>query len=166
MNNNKSFDVIIVGLGPIGAVLANLLGRLSLSVLVLEKNKKIHPSPRAIHFDGEVMRIFQNAGLAEEVAKIARPSQKGMHFLGANGELLLVRKGKVGLGDQGWENSWYFFQPDLERVLQNALKRYSNVVIRKNETLEKIDHRKACVQVMTLRGRQKTKNNSTKVKMS
>ena len=49
------FDIIIVGLGPVGALLANLLGKFNFSVLVLEQKKEIHPSPRAIHFDGEVI---------------------------------------------------------------------------------------------------------------
>ena len=45
------------GLGPTGATLANLLGAAGLSVLVLEKEGGIFPLPRAIHFDGEVLRI-------------------------------------------------------------------------------------------------------------
>ena len=46
------FDVAIVGYGPTGATLANLLGSAGLSVLVIEKEADIVPLPRAIHFDG------------------------------------------------------------------------------------------------------------------
>ena len=57
-------DVAIVGLGPVGALLANFLGQAGLSVVVLERDVDIHPLPRAVHFDGETMRIFQAAAQA------------------------------------------------------------------------------------------------------
>ena len=59
----ETFDVAIVGLGPAGASLANLLGQAGLSVVVFEREAAIYPLPRAIHFDGEVMRIFHGMGL-------------------------------------------------------------------------------------------------------
>ena len=54
-------DVAIVGFGPVGALLANLLGQAGLAVVVLERDAGLHPLPRAVHFDGEVMRAFQAA---------------------------------------------------------------------------------------------------------
>ena len=141
------FDIIIVGLGPVGALLANLLGKFNFNVLVLEQKKEIHPSPRAIHFDGEVMRIFQNAGLASEVKKIARPSHKGMHFIGSKNETLFVRKGVDGLGDQCWENSWYFFQPDLEKVLRGGITRYPNINVKLGEMVSDIDNQGSTISV-------------------
>ena len=42
MQENRKFDLIIVGLGPVGAVVANLLAQLNISILVIEKNKYIH----------------------------------------------------------------------------------------------------------------------------
>ena len=149
MSYNNSFDVIIVGLGPVGSMLANLLGKFNLKILVLEKKKEIHPLPRAIHFDGEVMRIFQNAGLSTEIKKIARASHKGMHFLGPDNKTLMVRKGFKGIGDQGWENNWYFFQPDLEKILRKGLQRFSNVTIRLGEEVTDIANNKLSTQVTT-----------------
>ena len=64
------------------------------------------------------MRVVQNAGLASKIRSIARSTHKGMQFVGKNNETLLVRKGLEGVGDQGWENNWYFFQPDLEKTLR------------------------------------------------
>ena len=52
-------DVAIVGCGPVGALLANLLGQAGLAVDIYDREREIHPLPRAVHFDGEVMRIFQ-----------------------------------------------------------------------------------------------------------
>ena len=124
------FDVAIVGLGPTGATLANLLGAAGLSVLVLDKETGVFPLPRAIHFDGEVLRILQNAGLRDEVLAIARPGTQGMHFVNAAGETLLVRGGTAALGPHGGANNYYFHQPELEAVLRAALPRYPKVQVR------------------------------------
>lgn len=121
------FDVAIVGLGPVGALLANLLGQAGLAVALLERDTGIHSLPRAVHFDGEVMRIFQSAGLAEQIAAAARPSSKGMHFLAADGRTLMIRRGREGPGPQGWASNWYFHQPLLERVLREGLGRFPNI---------------------------------------
>ena len=48
---NHVWDVAIVGCGPAGATLANLLGQYGLSVLMLEREAEIYPLPRAIHLD-------------------------------------------------------------------------------------------------------------------
>ena len=57
------YDVIIVGLGPTGGTLANLLGLNGLSVLILEKESAIYNLPRAVHFDDEIMRVFNSIGI-------------------------------------------------------------------------------------------------------
>jgi len=120
-------DVAILGYGPVGALLANLLGLAGLSVAVYERDTAIHPLPRAVHFDGEVMRIFQSAGLAEHIALAARPSSQGMHFVNAEGQTLIVRRGIDGPGPQGWPNNWYFHQPMLEQILREGVGRFPHV---------------------------------------
>ena len=57
------YDVAIIGYGPVGATLANQLGQAGWRVAVIERETQIHPLPRAIHFDGEVMRVFQGIGV-------------------------------------------------------------------------------------------------------
>jgi 3-(3-hydroxy-phenyl)propionate hydroxylase len=122
-------DVAILGYGPVGALLANLLGQAGLSVAVYERETAIYPLPRAVHFDGEVMRIFQSAGLAEHIALATRPSSQGMHFINAAGQSLIVRRGIDGPGPQGWPNNWYFHQPLLEQVLREGAGRFPHVEV-------------------------------------
>ena len=55
--NNLDFDVVIVGLGPTGGTLANLLAMNNVSVLILEKEANIYNLPRAVHFDGKGNRV-------------------------------------------------------------------------------------------------------------
>lgn len=133
------FDVAVVGCGPVGALLANLLGQAGLSVVVLERDRDIHALPRAVHFDGEVMRIFQRVGLAEAIAGIARPSNKGMHFLNADGDTLLVRRGIDGPGPHGWTNNWYAHQPHLDAALQRGLARYPELALRVGCDVDRVD---------------------------
>ena len=121
------YDVAVVGCGPVGALLANFLGAAGLSVLVLERDLAIHDLPRAVHFDGEVMRVFQSAGLAREVQAVARPTSSGMQFVNADGDTLMVRRGVDGVGPHGWANNWYFHQPALDAVLRRGLERFEQV---------------------------------------
>jgi 3-(3-hydroxy-phenyl)propionate hydroxylase len=120
-------DVAILGLGPVGATLANQLGAAGLDVVVIERESAIFPLPRAIHFDGETMRVFQSLGLRAEVEAISRPGLKGMHFVNADDRVLMIRGGSVAEGPQGCANNHYFHQPELEAVLRAALARYPNV---------------------------------------
>ncbi|CAN5674552.1 bifunctional 3-(3-hydroxy-phenyl)propionate/3-hydroxycinnamic acid hydroxylase [soil metagenome] len=122
-------DVAILGCGPVGALLANLLGQAGLSVAVYERDTAIYPLPRAVHFDGEVMRIFQSVGLADRIAAAARPSSQGMHFVSAEGRTLMVRRGIDGPGPHGWPNNWYFHQPALEQILREGVARFTNVTV-------------------------------------
>ena len=143
-------DVAIIGFGPAGATLANLLGQAGLSVVVLEKESAIYPLPRAIHFDGEVMRIFQSIGLRHEVEGISRAGLQGMHFVNAAGETLLIRGGTSALGPHGCASNYYFHQPALENVLREGVTRFDNVRVLLQHTVEGIqtfdDHASLQVQ--------------------
>ena len=63
--STQDFDVVIIGLGPAGGTLANLLAMNNLSILVLEKEESIYNLPRAVHFDDEVMRVFNTIGITK-----------------------------------------------------------------------------------------------------
>jgi 3-(3-hydroxy-phenyl)propionate hydroxylase len=127
--NTPIADVAIIGYGPAGATLANLLGQLNLSVVVLERDAEIYPLPRAIHFDGEVMRVFETAGLRPVIETISRPGLKGMHFDNAAGETLLIRAGTSLRGPHGCANNHYFHQPELEGLLRDGLRRFPKVQV-------------------------------------
>ncbi len=92
-----------------------------------------------MHFDGEVMRIFQNAGLAGKIAKIARASSRGMHFVSGEGRTLMVRRGIDGPGPHGWAGNWYFHQPILEAELREGLKRFASVRVHLGHEVASVD---------------------------
>lgn len=119
------FDVAVVGYGPVGATLANLLGQLGLSVAVLDREGEVHRFPRAASLDAEAMRVLQAAGLAEEVARSACPAS-GMRFVNADGKLLLHWQ-RTAPTEEGWHQAWRFHQPELEAVLRRGVARFPRV---------------------------------------
>src|SRR5271166_1644949 len=134
-NDNGSNDqmhetnVVIVGCGPVGAMLANLLGLQGISTLVLEREAAIYNLPRAVHFDDEVMRQLQTVDLAETMQRLVHASP-GMKFVDDTGRLLLDWSRPLELGPQAWHASYRFHQPGLERVLRDGLARFPSVEVR------------------------------------
>jgi 3-(3-hydroxy-phenyl)propionate hydroxylase len=132
-------DVAIVGLGPVGATLANLLGQAGWRVCVLEREPEIFALPRAVHYDGETMRIFQAAGLRAPLEAVSRPSLKGMPLVNAAGQVMLMRKPGVNPGPHGCSSNYHFHQPSLETVLRQGLERFADVTVRLRHEVVAID---------------------------
>ena len=116
-------DVVIIGCGPVGALLANLLGLQGVATVVLEREAAAYSLPRAVHFDDEVMRLLQTAGLAEAMRPLVHVSP-GMKFLDDSGRLLLDWPRPLEVGPQGWHASYRFHQPDIEQVLRDGFARW------------------------------------------
>ena len=139
--SNLDFDVVIIGLGPAGGTLANLLAMNNLSILVLEKEAGIYNLPRAVHFDDEVMRVFNTIGITKSLTK-KLIINKGTKFVNEKGQLLLDWPRPKVITENGWYPSYRFHQPDLERSLRHKLKRFKNVLISQNsEVYKTIDHK-------------------------
>lgn len=132
------YDVAVVGYGPTGATLANLLALRGLRVLVLERDADIYRLPRAIAFDGEVMRVFQTVGIAEQLEPktVVAP---GMRFLNAKGDILIDWRRPLEVGPHAWHASYRFHQPELEELLRSRLARYTNVDVRLRHDLFALD---------------------------
>ncbi len=114
------YDVVIVGYGPVGATLANLLVQQGLSVAILEREGGVYHLARAGHFDAEIMRVFQSIGVAEEVEADSGITT-GMRWLDADGALLMEWRRGGDKGPYGWVSDYMFHQPDLERTLRARL---------------------------------------------
>ena len=137
---NGEAEVAIVGYGPVGATLANLLGQSGISTLVLEREEAAYHLPRAVHFDDEVMRVFDTIGLAEAIEQTVHISP-GMRFIDAAGRCLLEWPRPKERTPQGWHASYRFHQPDLERILRQGLTRFPSVSVRTRIEALAIDER-------------------------
>lgn len=121
-----AFDIAIIGCGPVGALAANLAGRAGLSVLVIDRDANPHPLPRAVHLDHEMMRLFQDAGLAEVIAPTMRETQGHLHVGADHGVIRYM--GTAGRPKPfGWANDYFFYQPELETLLRGGLNRFAHV---------------------------------------
>jgi len=124
------YDVIIVGLGPTGATLANILSQYGWSVVGLERESEVYCSPRAVHFDDEVMRVFQSIGLSRAITGTSEPFREMEFALSPKGKG--VWRTPVGSQDHryGHAGAWWFHQPTLERQLRDGLARFPGVTQR------------------------------------
>ncbi|WP_456769750.1 bifunctional 3-(3-hydroxy-phenyl)propionate/3-hydroxycinnamic acid hydroxylase MhpA [Bradyrhizobium sp. USDA 3650] len=142
----QSYDVVIIGRGPVGATLANLLGLCGVRTLVLEREARAYHLPRAVHFDDECMRVFQAIGLAEAILPHVIVSP-GMLFLDADGRMLLDWSRPLTLTPLGWNLSYRFHQPDLEEVLIGGLQRWPHVATRNRCDVFALDQDETGVRV-------------------
>ena len=132
----REFDIVIVGLGPTGGTLANLFAMHGFSILILDKEESFYPLPRAVHFDDEIMRVFQTIGITKNFLKYTIIN-KGTKFVNEKDELLLDWPRPKVITENGWYPSYRFHQPDLERNLRHRLKRYEKVLISQNSEVYK-----------------------------
>lgn len=116
-------DVVIVGLGPVGATLAGLLGRHGVDTLVLEAAGEVGKLPRAISLDNDALRILQLAGIPEGAfpTTIIPYVQMRSPIFGA-----YARGNTMGRID-GHPKLVTFYQPDLEAALRVTLARHRSV---------------------------------------
>ena len=86
---DEMFDVVIVGYGPVGQMTAILLGQKGHRVGVFEHWPQIYALPRAVHYDDEIARIFQAAGVTDQVLKITEAVPDFYEWRNKAGEALL-----------------------------------------------------------------------------
>lgn len=120
------FDVVVVGYGPVGQLLAALLGRHGLRVLVLEKHLSLYGKPRAGHCDGETMRTFQSLGIAEALELLMRPITS---YELVDADWKILHRIAIGQSGSGWKASYLFHQPELEDILDSAARSYPTVEV-------------------------------------
>ena len=121
------YDVAVVGYGPVGQTLAILLAQRGWHVAVFEKQPVAYPLPRAVHFDHEIGRILQAAGVAAEIAGLTEAADF-YEWRNAEGETLL-RFASRSAGLSGWPEANMFAQPELERMLDARARSLPSVEV-------------------------------------
>jgi len=120
-------DVAVVGYGPVRRMLALLLGERRKRVVVVERKPSAYPLPRALHFDDEIGRILQSAGVPpDSVPEVVGPYDDFYEWRSA-GRQPLLRLDWRGLGPSGWHVSNFFYQPDLEAILDAKVQALDTV---------------------------------------
>jgi 3-(3-hydroxy-phenyl)propionate hydroxylase len=116
------YDLVVVGCGPVGALCAALSAHAGLRTLVVDRAPEIYDLPRAVHFDAQIMRLFQQVGIADELRTLVRPWHRSV-FTGADGDVLRIHEFPIE-EVEGWPPHVLFYQPELETLLRTAAQRF------------------------------------------
>ena len=141
-------DVLIVGAGPTGLMLANQLARRGVRALIIDRHAGPALQTRALGVQARTLEIYAQLGIVERALEL------GKRATGANLWAEGRRTARVPLGDIGQGLSPYPFllilgQDDNERLMGEALRRHG-VNVRWNTELvalkQEADHVKATLK--------------------
>ena len=114
-------DVLVVGAGPTGLMLANQLGRRGVRTLILDRHAGPARETRALGVQARTLEIYAHLGIVGRALELGKRANGGAMW--ARGRLAA----RVPLGDIGRELSPYPYllilgQDDNERILGEALR--------------------------------------------
>jgi 3-(3-hydroxy-phenyl)propionate hydroxylase len=120
-------DVVVVGAGPVGLTLANILGLQGVRTLVLEERASLIDYPRGVGLDDESLRTFQAIGLVDQILPHTVPNQI-LRFVDAKRRVLA----EMAPPDArfGWPKRNGFVQPLVDAELLRGLERFEHVEVR------------------------------------
>ncbi len=119
--NTMDADVLVVGAGPTGLMLANQLARRGVRAMIIDRHAGPAVETRALGVQARTLEIYAHLGIA------GRALDLGKRTAGANLWARGRRSARVPLGDIGRDLSPYPFililgQDDNERLLGEALR--------------------------------------------
>ncbi|POR51130.1 3-hydroxyphenylpropionate hydroxylase [Paraburkholderia eburnea] len=122
----RATDVAIIGAGPVGLMIANILGLQGVRVTLIEKLEQIIDYPRAIGLDDEALRVFQSIGLADALLPHTTPDH-WMRFVTKDGHCFASIEPRTD--EFGWPRRNAFIQPLADQVLYEGLARFEHVEV-------------------------------------
>src|SRR6266550_1215573 len=134
---SASVSVVIVGAGPTGLSIGNFLGIAGIDTLIVERNTGLCSYPRAIALDDEGLRICQAMGLGTAVSKSIL-ADIVVHYI-SGGRLLAKVAPTTKLN--GHPPISTFYQPEIEAILLDGLKRFACVKVRFQHTAETFEQK-------------------------
>ena len=121
--------VIIVGAGPTGLLIALGLGRLGVRVTVIESEKTLNTSPRALTYMPVVLEALNDFGVLEEARKVAHQCGRVRWQFQDNGNSfeadVAVLQGVVP-----FPFNLHMGQDRLAEIILAAIEPYDNVAVR------------------------------------
>lgn len=131
------YDVAIVGFGPSGAVAAGLLGAQGIRTFVCDKLHEVYDKPRAIALDHEIIRLFQQMGVAKKIKPYLEPFTDSVYY-GVDGQVIKRMSTVAPPYPLGHTPSVVFTQPPAERILREHALSFPCVTVQLGQTLTQI----------------------------
>ena len=119
-------DVVVVGAGPVGLTLANVLGLQGVRTLVVDERDALIDYPRGVGLDDEGLRTFQAIGLVDAVLPHTVPNQILRFY---DGKRRLLAEMAPPDARFGWPKRNGFVQPLVDAELYKGLDRFDNVEV-------------------------------------
>ena len=133
-------DVLIIGCGPTGAVLANLLGHLGLAVVVLERQAAPFTITSTAHLDEETLRNLRTTGLFDELLPHLAPLDS-VDVVDADGVLLYQDEVARDAPSNSPSGAWLCDRVACLDVLREGLRRFPSVKVIAGAELQRlVDH--------------------------
>src|SRR5438034_11627758 len=88
-------DVLIVGAGPTGLMLANQLARRGVRVLIIDRHAGPTRETRALGVQARTLEIYSGLGIAERAVELGRPGT-GANLWARGRKLARVPLGEAG----------------------------------------------------------------------
>lgn len=126
MTARSDVDVVVVGAGPVGLALANILGLQGVRTLVVEDRDTLIDYPRGVGLDDESLRTFQAIGLVDAVLPHTVPNQILRFF---DGRRRLLAEMAPADACFGWPKRNGFVQPLVDAELLRGLERFEHVQV-------------------------------------
>ncbi|HEY5855444.1 MAG TPA: bifunctional 3-(3-hydroxy-phenyl)propionate/3-hydroxycinnamic acid hydroxylase [Aldersonia sp.] len=123
-------DVAVVGGGPVGTLLAVLLGQRGHRVTIVDKWPTPYNQPRAVTFDHEIARILSILGIDSDNDEAIEYHDDIYNWRNAAGETLLEVDWK-SIAESGWRTRYWFSQPELEQRLRDVAATLPSVTTRR-----------------------------------
>jgi 3-(3-hydroxy-phenyl)propionate hydroxylase len=115
------YPVVVIGSGPTGLTLVNLLARFGVAVLLVERHLTTVMEPRAVSIDDESLRTMQAVGAIDAVLQDVVPGY-GSHYYSPRGRCF-AKVEPTGT-PYGYPRRNAFRQPVLEQQLRDNLLRF------------------------------------------
>ena len=129
----QKYEVIVAGGGPVGAAALALLGRAGIPAIGIERETQTWPLARAVHFDGETLRLLQTLGIVGEFVAKSLPMCDYRFVNEADETLIAAQLGQPG--PQAWHDNVLFHQPVFEPMLRAEIARVPGVELRTGTTV-------------------------------
>jgi len=152
-NNSNAYDVAIVGFGPTGAVAAGLLGAQGIRTFVCDKLHAVYDKPRAIALDHEIIRLFQQMGVAKKIKPFLEPFTDSVYY-GVDGQVIKRMSTVPAPYPLSHTPSVVFTQPAVEAVLREHALSHASVTVALGQTLLSVtqDHALATLHLQSQDG--------------